>query len=518
VEPVIVLTHDIGTTGDKACLFRLGGTLELVDSAYAGYPHFTTPDGGVEQRADDWWRAVCETTREIVSRSKIPPSSIAGMAFCCQMQGSVHVDAAGNALRNPMIYIDGRAAPQFKRAMQSGWPRISGLNARKALRSLQVTGGVAGTSKDPLWKYHWVRENEPALFAGTHKWLDVKDYLILRCTGVHAMTGDSANVTFIYDTRPGRPGWHPGLCRMFGVDMRHLPPVIASTDTAGRLLEKAALELGLAAGTPVFGGGGDASLIPVGAGCLNLNDTHFYIGTSGWAVANTDRRMVDVRNFIASIIGAIPGRYNYIAEQETSGYCLQWARDNIAGPGATYDDIGREVGGMPPGAGGIIFTPWLHGNRAPREDPDARGMFFNLGMQASRAQMLRAVMEGVAFHKRWMLEAIERRIPRRESVRLVGGGAKSAEWCRIIADVTGRTVETTERPQDAGAVGAAVVCGVGLGVLGSFEEAAGLIPKGPSYSPRPGFRQVYDKMFGTFKALYGRNRGLFRLLNAREGR
>jgi xylulokinase len=532
VEPVLVLTHDIGTTGNKACLYRIGDTLDLIGSEYAEYPHYTTPDGGVEQKAEDWWTAVCGTTRSIIERTRTPPQSINGISFCCQMQGSVHVDAQGRAIRNPMIYIDGRATAQFERVMQTGLVKISGLNAWKALRSLHVTGGVAGTSKDPLWKYHWVRENEPELFAKTHKWLDVKDYLLLRCTGRYAMTQDSAHVTFIYDTRPGKLGWHKGLCHMFGVDMNHLPPVILSTDRVGGLTAAAAAEMGLAEGTAVFGGGGDASLIPVGAGCLKLYDTHFYVGTSGWAISNVDRRMVDISNFIASILGAIPGRYNYVAEQETSGYCLQWAREQLVRDGVdaydagtepdsaplkiSYDILNRAVEGTPPGADGIIFTPWFHGNRAPREDPYARGVFFNLGFSATKPLMLRAVMEGVAFHKRWMLEALERNIPRRDTVRFVGGGARSGTWCQIMADVTGRNIQTVATPQDAGAMGAAVVCAVGLGRLKSFEEAEPLIPFAKTFVPRPEFKHGYDRSFEVFKAIYARNKKLFHLLNRRH--
>jgi len=525
-----VLTCDIGTTGNKTSLYRIGEKLELIQASQAGYPIYTTPDGGVEQRVDEWWSAIGEAVGFILAKTKLDPGEIKGLAFCCQMQGSVVVDKNGQALRNPMIYLDGRATKQIEEQLHHGLLRISNCSALKLLKSLYITGGLAATAKDPLWKYHWVRENEPDIFRHVHKWLDVKDYLILRCTGQYGMTQDSANVTFLYNTRPKKHGWHPGLCRTFGVDMDHLPPVVASTDVVGTLTEKAASDLGLVAGIPVFGGGGDVSCIALGAGCTSLYDTHIYIGTSGWVVSNVNQRLVDINNFMASILGSIPAHYNYIAEQETSGLCLQWVRDHLA-----RDEIGvylkrheadkeedldllyglltETVQETPAGAGKVIFTPWLHGNRAPREDPYARAMFFNIGLDTGKRMLVRAVLEGVAYHKRWMLEAMERKIPFQEKVRFVGGGAKSEVWCQIMADVTNRAIETIENPQDAGAAGAAMICGVGLGLFSSFQSVKTLVSGARSYLPQREYRQDYDQGFAIFKELYHRNKKLFRQFN-----
>jgi xylulokinase len=461
-----ILAHDVGTTGNKSCLYRINNSIELVDSFLAEYPLYTFPGGGVEQKADEWWAALCNATAVIMKRSGVSAGDIAGMTFCAQMQGSVMVDEQGRALRNPMSYMDGRATEQISRYLYRGALRIDGkYHIPTTLKSLYYTGGLAATPKDPLWKYHWVRDNEPEIFKKTHKWLDVKDYLIHRCTGVFGMTGDSANVTFLYDTRPGKTGWHKGLCRLFNVDMEHLPPVVASTDMVGRLTAQAAREMGLAEGIPVFGGGGDVSMISIGSGCLDLYDTHIYVGTSGWVVSNVDRRMVDIGNFIASIIGAIPGRYNFVAEQETSGACLQWVRDHLALDEigmylearhvceknqeyeSLYDFLNEVIEQTPAGSGGVIFTPWLHGNRSPREDTYARGMFFNLSLGTGKRQMIRSVVEGMAFHKRWMLEAMEKKIPRRERLRFVGGGAKSCVGCQIMAGVTGREIAPIENPR-----------------------------------------------------------------------
>ncbi|HRZ28125.1 MAG TPA: FGGY-family carbohydrate kinase [Spirochaetota bacterium] len=532
-DTAYILAHDVGTTGNKSCIYRITDKIELVDSYLAEYPVYTLSNGGVEQKADEWWNALCTATKAILTRSKIAKKDIMGMTFCAQMQGSIMVDENGDALRNPMSYMDGRSTEQIARYLYRGLFKIGGkFHIPSTLKSLYYTGGMAATAKDPLWKYHWVRDNEPEIFKKTHKWLDVKDYLTLRCTGNYGMTRDSANATFVYDTRPGKLGWSKSLCRLFDVDMNHLPPVLDSTDIVGNLSARAAGEMGLAEGTPVFGGGGDVSLISIGSGCLDLHDTHIYIGTSGWVVANVDRRMVDIDNFVASILGAIPGRYNYVAEQETSGACLQWVRDHLALDEigmyleakhvcemndvyeSLYDFLNQVISQTPAGSGGVIFTPWLHGNRAPKEDPYARGMFFNLSLTTGKRQMIRSVVEGMAFHKRWMLEAIEKRIPHRETLRFVGGGAKSPIGCQIMADITGRRIETIRNTQNAGTIGATITCAVGLGLFKDFSDAKSFIPVDKIYEPNKANKARYDKNFNVFKELYGKNKKLFEQLNA----
>lgn len=529
-----ILAHDVGTTSSKSCLYRLGDHLELVDAALEEYPLYTLPNGGVEQSADDWWAAISRATRTVMGRTGVNPTDIKGMAFCAQMQGFVPVAETGQVLRRPMSYMDHRATAQIERGLYHGFPRIEGWNAYKTLRSLQITGGLSASVKDPLWKYHWMRENEPDLFARLYKWLDVNDYLGLRATGAFSMGVDSAHATFMCDTRPGKVGWSEPICKLFGVDIAHLPPIVQATDVVGRLTEQAAADLGLAAGIPVFGGGGDLSLISVGAGCFNLYDTHIYIGTSGWVVTALDRRKTDIGGLIASILGAIPGWYNYIAEQETAGRCLQWVRDHLA-----LDEIGvyladhpysdavekyenlfeylnQEVEKVPPGSNGVIFTPWLHGNRSPFEDPYARGMFFNIGLETGKRELIRAVLEGVAYHMRWMLERVENNVPYRESLRFVGGGAQSAVSAQILADVTGRRIEVVENAQNAGTVGAAIVCAVGMGLFGSFQEAAPFIRVARTFTPQPENRAVYDRNFAVFTQLYRQNKKLFRALNKGE--
>jgi xylulokinase len=533
-ETFHVIAYDVGTTGAKACLYGIHGTagsIELIAGSTAEYPLRLLRGGGAEQDPDWWWSALCAATRIILSGAELPPDSVRGISFCCQMQGLVLVDRDGAPVRPAMTYMDQRAADQKRRGIEGGL-RVAGMDARKLLPSLLIAGGVSASVKDPVWKYHWVRENEPEAFRRVFRWLDVKEYLVRRCTGRFAMTPDSANVTFLYDTRPGRHRWSPVLCRLFDVDPEHLPEVIDPAEKAGGLLPDAAKELGLAPGTPVFGGGGDLSLVALGSGAVGLRRTHLYMGTSGWVSAVTDRRVVDTNYYIASILGARSGFYNYISEQETSGKCLEWARDHLALDGigvyperrTVADDPGKRFGtlfdflnevveSVPPGSGGVIFAPWMRGNRSPFEDPNTRGIFFNVGLDTGKPDMIRAVIEGVAFHSRWQLESIRAKVQARGPIRFVGGGARSEAAARIMADVLGETVETIPSPQNVGALGAALLCAAGLGLVGSLEEAALLVPVIRVWEPRMETRETYERHFTEFKRLYARNREGFRSLN-----
>ena len=524
-----VLAYDIGTTGVKTCLFSVEERIGLLASAQKGYGLYLVEGGGAEQDPEEWWQAMCHTTGELFSKVDIKPEQIAGLSFCSQMQGLVLVDRSGKPVHRAMSYMDQRAGEELKKGLAHG-PQIAGANVVKLLKCLKANGAVPSSVKDPVWKYKWVQSHEPDNFARTDKWLDVKEYLLLRCTGRAVMTEDSAYATLLYDTK--KRAWSESLCRMFGVNMDHLPPVIQSADRAGGLTDRAAAELGLPSGTPVFGGGGDASLIGVGAGAAAVGSTHIYCGTSGWVSTVTDRQLVDVDAMIAAIVGAQEGRYNYFAEMETAGKCLEWVKDHLA-----LDEIGvylekREVTGgqeavyaslydyltetveqCPPGSGGVIFTPWLHGNRCPFEDPAAAGMFFNIRLDTGKRALIRAVLEGVCFHLRWMLECQARKVPTSDPVRFVGGGALSAVTAQMLADVSGRTVETVASPQNAGSVGAAAVMAVGLGVVPDLDAVGALIPPAAAFTPNPANRAVYDRQYAVFRRLYAANRAHFRALN-----
>ncbi|MBI9102996.1 MAG: FGGY-family carbohydrate kinase [Spirochaetales bacterium] len=535
-EPLI-LAFDVGTTAMKTCLYSMGKQFRLEVSARAEYSLSILENGGAEQDPEEWFEAIVKTCREIFIGGEFSPESISGISFCSQMQGLVLVDRNGKALRPSMSYMDGRGREQKRAACyipgtKIRGPAIEGIPPFKLLNSIAHTGIAPTSVKDPIWRYQWVRENEPEVFAHIYKWLDVKEYLIMKLTGRAVMTPDSACATFLYDNRPGRNCWSRSLCRQYRIDHSHMPEMIAGEDEAGPLQAGVAKILGLPGGIPVFGGGGDASLIGLGSGCVDDKDGHIYLGTSAWVSSLTSKRILDLKYMIGSITCSIPDRYNYFCEQETGGKCMEWvcnhlAQDEIgiylekkeisADPDSIYKNLfeylNEVVSKTRPGCGGLLFTPWLHGSRSPFEDPNARGMFFNIGLNTGKSEMVRAVVEGLAYNLKWMLSSLERKCIPGERIRFVGGGALSKVTGQILADITGRTLEVPENPQNSGALGAAVIGGIGLGKIESFRDIPSRIPIEYVYYPTDAHKEVYDRNYRVFRDLYRSNRRSFSILN-----
>ena len=526
-----VLAYDIGTTGLKSCLFALSEKMELVAGQYATYNLYILDNGGAEQDTEEWWAAMVDCTQKLLEKTQIDPADIVGISFCSQMQGLVLVDENGQALRRPMSYMDQRAEAEMKETEDYGIA-VAGVNLKMLLKSLHRTHAASTSVKDPLWKYKWVQKHEPKVYERIYKWLDVKEYLIGRMTGEYIMTPDSAYATFLYDSREGHNCWSKELCEMYGVDMKHLPRIIGCDEVVGGLREDQAGALGLKVGTPVYGSGGDATLIGIGAGSTATGDTHIYWGTSGWVGTVIEKQVVDINDMIAGIVGAQPKKYNYFAEMETAGKCFEWVKDHLvldeiniylqktdvehsveAKFISLYDYMSREVDKVEPGSGGVIFTPWLHGNRCPFEDPNAAGMFFNIKLDTKKRELIRAVLEGICYHLRWMLECEDKKIQTSKTLRFVGGGSLSAVTSQILADITGRRVETIEQAKDVGALGAAMLVAVGSGAIDSIEAAKDMVKVKAVYEPREENRALYDRNYTIFKRLYKTNRKNYCMVN-----
>lgn len=535
-----VITYDIGTTGIKTCLIEIDKEMKILASATEGYGLYVDEEtgvkGGSEQDADEWWNAMCVTTKEVFKKcKKIKKEQIEGISFCSAMQGLVLVDKQGKCIRRPMTYMDQRAREEIKKGIAHG-VQVAGAEVTKLLKYLKYTGAVSSSVKDPIWKYKWVEAHEPENFKRIYKWLDVKEYMILRCSGEFVMTNDSAFGTLLYDTRKGHEGWCKPICDMVGVNIEHMPVIKASTEKVGEVTAQAAKELGLAEGTAVYGGGGDASLIGVGAGATEIGDTHIYSGTSGWVGTVVPEQLVDAGAMMAAIVGANPETYNYFAELETSNKCVGWVKDHLALDeigvflkkyGHKKDDLEEEsfnlydyleevIERANPGADGVVFTPWLHGNRCPFEDPNAAGMFFNIHLETGKTELIRAVVEGVCFHMRWMLERQEQKVAKYKksnAVRFCGGGALGAATCQILSDILQRDVEVVDSPQNIGAVGAAACIAVGTGMIPSMTDVKKLIPAKITYYPNKANKAVYDRNFEVFKNLYKCNKKNFEILN-----
>ncbi len=523
LSPVHVIAYDLGTTGIKTCIYSISDKITPIESSYASYNLYILENGGAEQDPEEWWEALCKTTKEVLIKASLKAEEIKAVSFCSQMQCLVLSDSEGKPIRRAMSYMDNRAVQIFGKG-----PAIPNL-----LTWLRITGIAPTSTKDPLWKYKWVLRNEPEVFSRIYKWMDAKDYLSARMTGVFTMTEGSAFATSLFDTRPGKRCWSKKLCGIAGVKEGHLPDIIKSYDMVGGVTENAAREVGLAPGTPVFGGGGDAELIGIGAGAIEEGSTHIYIGTSGWVSTVIKKQIVDVGASIGAIVGSQPGLYNYFAEMETAGKCLEWVKDHLA-----LDEIGiylekkdvteteesvyrslfdylcDTIENVPAGSGGVIFTPWLHGNRCPFEDANSRGMFFNIGLETGKTALIRSVVEGIAFHCRYMLEAQKKKIKTSEVITVCGGGALSPVVCQILADTIGQKVITYPNPQNVGALGAAIIIAKSLEKIPSIESAKKLLPKPRMFVPNHENKAVYDRNYKVFKVLYKNNKKSFELLNS----
>ena len=531
VRIMYIIIYDFGTSSVKTCLFDIASEVQLVASATAGYSLTISPDGGAEQDTEEWWAALSSTTRDVLICSKVQPAGIKGIAFCSQMQGTVLVDRDGNAVRRPMNYLDQKGTKEYQECMGSGIIKVSGCSLYKLARNLLVNYAGSTSAKDPVWKYKWVENNEPEVFRKTYKWLDIGDYLLSRCTGRIVRTADSAFATFLYDTRRGKEGWNKGLLKMYKVKPEHMPEIIECTDLAGKLTERAAKELGLAEGTPVFGGGGDTTFVNIGAGCTKPGDTHIYVGTSGWVSTFLNYQTVDIGAMITGVLSAKRGYFNYYAELETAGKCFEWVMEHLALDEvgiylektritdveskyvSLYDYLSEEVSKVPPGANGVIFTPWLHGNRCPFEDSNAGGMFFNIRVENGKRDMIRAVLEGICYHLRWLLECETKKVKTSDTIRFVGGGALSPVTCQMLADITGRKIETIDHTQEVGAVGAALVVAAGIKGLDVMDLSSRLVKPNHTYIPDDASKTVYERNYRVFRKLYKANAASFTAIN-----
>ena len=508
-----VIGYDVGTTGFKAALFEITTEdVQLIAGAVDHYPLIVLPNGGTEQDPEDWWRAMCRSTKELIEKSGVDPKEIKGITCSAQCGTLVMVDEKGNALRPAMNIMDTRAGEQFKKYFNSGLA-VAGYNIPKLLKFLKVTNAAAVSVKDTIYRYLWVKENEPDIFERTYKWLDCKDYLNCRATGVFATSYDDAYIQFLYDIR--KKEWSQDLCDMMHIDRNHLPDLMASTDIVGNLTPQAAEELGLTTDTAVISGGTDVSMCQVGSGCVLPGDVDVNSGTSGWVSTTTDKIVVDIPHSIGALTGISPTEYCYMADVETAGKCMEWSKERLSNPPFDSYDIMYDIAAqVPAGANGVLFSPWMHGNRCPFEDSNTRGVFFNVDVDNRSGDLARAIIEGVCYHMRWLLETEEQKIKTNEVLRFSGGSAMTPLTSQVLADITGRPVEVIANPRQVGTQGAAVTMAVGLGLFNDIKECKHMIKVDKLYEPDMKNKALYDQIFPVFKDLYYDNKKSFAKLNA----
>jgi xylulokinase len=504
-----ILAIDLGTSALKVALVSMAG--EVVASEQETCRVELLPDGGAEQDPEEWWALIARAASRLVARCVVAPESVVGVSCTAQWSGTVPVDDRGRPIRNAIIWMDSRGAP-YARRITSGPVRVQGYGADKLARWIRKTAGIpAQSGKDPIAHILWLKHQEPDTYHRARLFLEPKDWLNLRLTGRAAASYDSIALHWVTDNRsPDRIRYDPALLRLAGLERSQLPDLLAATDVLGPLLPGPAGALGVPAGIPVVAGTPDLQSAAIGSGATRDFQAHLYVGTSSWLTCHVPFKKTDLLRNIASLPSAIPGRYFVADEQETAGAALTFLRDRVlfAGdaPADAYREFDRMAADAPPGSGGVIFTPWLYGERTPVEDRFVRGGFHNLSLSTGRDELVRAVFEGVALNARWLLQAVERFSRRRMApIRFIGGGARSGIWCQIFADVLDRTIEQVADPVNANARGAGMLAAVAIGEL-EFDQVADRVRVAKSYQPDPKTKELYDELFGEFVGLYRRNR------------
>jgi len=511
IMPGYIMAWDFGTSSVKATICTVKG--ELVSSAIAGYELYHPQPDWAEQNPKEWWAATTKSSKEALRAAKIKPDDVEAISISAQMAGLVPVDKNGEPLRPAIIWLDSRAHDQAR--------KLAGNILSMLITFVRITGGAPGP-KDVISKIVWLRENEPHVFEKAYKLLDAKDYLIYRCTGEYVTSWDCASVTWMFDSRKGRMRWSESICRKAGIPMEKLCDTVPSPTVVGELTAEAAKDLGLKKGTQVVCGCGDIPAATVGSGAVRENQVHAYIGTSSWVVAPVTKRKLSISYYIGSICSADPTKYILVAEQECSGVCYQWLKNNLGyrymveaeKEGVdVYNVMDRIAAEAEPGSRKLIFTPWMFGERCPLNDHTVRGGFINLSLIHEDKHVLRAILEGVAYHIKWMLEGVQKLIGQVPSINLIGGGAQSDVWCQILADITGKKIRQMKDPIEAGSRGAALTAAVGLGYYKSFDELEKVVPVRKEFEPNPENKEIYDELYPKFKLIYKKLKKMYRELN-----
>lgn len=497
-----LMGFDAGTGGSKGVLVATDG--RTVATCFRPYPVYHPRPGWAEQRPEDWWAAVAGGARDLLSASGTSAREVIALGFAGQMLGLVPVDRSLRPIRPAIIWLDSRAGEEARMVVR----RLGGEGV------VRRVAGAVPSGKDVVCKILWLRRNEPEIFEDTWKFLDTTGYLVMRATGRAVIDQTGAGGTGILDGKRRR--WSRSLARLAGVPLEKMPDVRGCAEVVGTLTKEAADRMGLVGGIPVIAGMADIPAAAVGSGALEDGDAHINIGTSSWLCLTVPKPRNLARSGFASVVSAVPEKYILIGESETAGACLDWFAGRLledlpphgeeAGPPEEplYEELDHRVEGVEPGAGRLLFAPWLFGERAPVTDTMLRGAFVNLSLQHSRDHLLRAVYEGVAYNLRWLLDVVDRAGWPCPVLRAIGGGARSDVWMQMLADVTGRQVEAVEKPREAGAFGCALAAGLGVGAIPSYRAIKEHVRIRKPFFPREEVKSVYDRMYEAFRMVYPR--------------
>jgi len=498
-----LLGIDVGTSGTKALLIEPSG--KVVASATKTYPLYTPKPLWAEQDPADWWDATVGAIREVIARANVKSEDIAGMGLSGQMHGAVFLDAENNVLRPSILWCDQRTAAECDWITKTIGPeKVIELTSNPVL-----TGFTAG-------KIIWLRNNEPDVYNKVRKVLLPKDYIRFRLTGTFATEVSDASGTSLFNVTKRQWAWE--MLDGTGIPRQWMPDAFESHEVSGRISAEAATATGLAAGMPVVGGGGDQAAGAVGNGIVEPGIISSTVGTSGVVFAFAEEPVVDPMLRVHTFCHAVPGKWHVMGVMLSAGGSLRWYRDTFADAESTvaratdrdpYDVISDEAAAAEAGCEGLIFLPYLTGERTPYPNPHARGTFFGITLRHTRAHFARAVMEGVAYGLRDSFEILKEMEVPISQVRASGGGARSPVWLQIQADVAGMehvTINVDEGP----AFGVALLAGVGVGIYPNVEKACRSTIKVVSNTiPDQQASKVYAGYYPIYRSLYQSLKGEF---------
>ena len=490
-----LLGIDIGTSGSRALLLDDAGQTR---SASADHEAFRSPRSGwAEQDPEDWWRACQSAVAKVLSESGTNASAIQAIGLSGQMHGAVLLDDTGAVVRPSIIWCDQRTDTECRWIESTvGASRLLELTANPALTNFTLT------------KLLWVRTHEPELWSRVRHVLLPKDYIRWRMSGEHAIDVADASGTLMLDVAQRR--WSADLLERVGIDVRLLPRVFESPDICARVSPDAASALGVRVGTPIVAGAGDQAAGAVGMGITRPGAVSATIGTSGVVFAATDRPITDPKGRLHTFCHAVPGRWHVMGVTQAAGLSLRWLRDLVgATGGVSYDDLTAEAARVASGAEGVLWAPYLMGERTPHCDPAIRAALVGLAANHRRGHVVRAVLEGVAFSLRDTFTIFSELGVPVDRIVVGGGGARSALWREIQANVYGRAVDTIAADEGA-ALGAAILAGVGARVWSTVDEAVdAMVHRGGTTTPDAGGVAAMNDHYARYQRVYPAVRAIY---------
>jgi len=501
-----ILAHDTGTGGNKAILCDLNG--KVLYSNYQPYGISYPQPEWVEQDPDELWNVVAATTKKVIMESGIDPDEIMGVGVSAQMWNTLPVDDMEKPLMPMISWLDLRSVKQADQVVKG---KLSGF-------IYKYTGNIP-TAKDSIPKILWLKEERPDIWERTAYLLDCKEYILFKLTGKIAIDWVGASVYFLFN--PYTKRWSEEVCHVLGIPLEKLPPAYPCTEVIGEITEQAADQTGLLPGTPVVICAGDVAVAQSGAGANQEGKVHLCIGTATWIGVSTSTFRNDPHKPFWGLNHIDPHKYIIAGEIETGGGALMWFRDVLcqeerrlaADRGvSSYELINQMASVTPPGADKLIFLPWLSGERAPVLDHYARGGFVGLNMSHTKGHLARAVMEGVAYHLRWICEAMEKVGFKIDGFNGIGGGCNSKTWLQIICDVTGRPISVVKNHLEAGAAGAALAVAVGLWIHPNMDSVDDLVEISRVVQPDPTKYSRYADLYHEYRELYSSLTPIYRRL------